>query len=230
MPHVFISYVRENGDLVHRLAGELKSRGVTVWLDRNDIQPGVRWRDAIKNAIRGGKFFLACFSREFNERDRSYMNEELTLAIDELRERPSSRTWFVPVLMNETAIPSRRISSAEDLSDIQALKLYENCSDGVERILRALKYDDPVSARIYSLIDALQLPFHHERLFALHQLGSLFALQQLDGSIGLAAADAVPALANALKDQDKDIRQSAFDTLLKIGPAAVPAFAEALKD
>lgn len=111
MPHVFISYVRENGDLVDRLAGELKSRGVTVWLDRNDIEPGTRWRDAIKNAIRGGKFFLACFSREFSERDRSYMNEELTLAIDELRERPSSRIWFITVLINKTAIPSRRISS-----------------------------------------------------------------------------------------------------------------------
>jgi hypothetical protein len=148
------------------------------------------------------------------------MNEELTLAIDELRERPSSRTWFVPVLINETAIPSRRISSAEDLSDIQALKLYENWSEGLERILRVLKYDDPVSARIDSLIDALRRPFHHERLFALQQLGS----------IGLAAADAVPALGSALKDQDGDIRQSAADTLLKIGPAAVPAFAEALKD
>lgn len=40
MPHVFISYLRENGDVVDRLAGELKSRGVTVWLDRNDIEPG----------------------------------------------------------------------------------------------------------------------------------------------------------------------------------------------
>ena len=116
MPHVFISYVRENGDVVDRLASELKSRGVTVWLDRNDIEPGARWRDAIKNAIRGGKFFLACFSKEFNERDRNYMNEELTLAVDELRERSSDRTWFIPIMINETTIPARRINSAEDLS------------------------------------------------------------------------------------------------------------------
>src|SRR4051794_37873026 len=149
MPHVFISYVRENVVLIDRLASELKSRGVIVWLDRNDIEPGARWRDAIKNAIRDGKFFIACFSREYNERHRSYMNEELTLAIDELRERPSSRTWFIPVLVNETSIPSRRISSAEDLSDIQALRLYENWSDGVGRILRVIKYDNPTSARIY---------------------------------------------------------------------------------
>ena len=112
MPHVFISYVRENSDAIDRLANELKIRGVTVWLDRNDIEPGARWRDAIKNAIRSGKFFVACFSKEYNERDRSYMNEELTLAIDQLRERPSSRTWFIPVLINQTAIPSLRGASA----------------------------------------------------------------------------------------------------------------------
>src|SRR4051812_39299294 len=181
MPHVFISYVRENGEIIDRLAAELKSRGVIVWLDRNDIEPGAGWREAIKNAIRSGKFFIACFSKESNKRDKSYMYEELTVAIDELRERPSDRTWFIPILINETAIPSRRISNAEDLSDIQALRLYENWNDGVVRILRVMKYDDPVSARIYSLIDALQRPFHDERLFALQQLGS----------IGSAAADAV---------------------------------------
>src|ERR1700731_2231580 len=52
MPHVFISYVRENKDVVDRLEAELSSRGVRVWLDRNNIEPGARWPDAIKNAIR----------------------------------------------------------------------------------------------------------------------------------------------------------------------------------
>jgi hypothetical protein len=79
MSRVLISYVRENGD-VDRLAAELKSRGVIVWLDRNDIEPGARWREAIKNAIRSGEFIIACFSRESNERSKTYMNEELTLA------------------------------------------------------------------------------------------------------------------------------------------------------
>src|SRR3954471_16945127 len=82
--HVFISYVRGNSDVVDRLANELRNRGVTVWLDRNNIDPGARWRDAIKKAIQNGGFFIACFSKEYNERDRTYMNEELTIAIDEL--------------------------------------------------------------------------------------------------------------------------------------------------
>jgi hypothetical protein len=95
--------VQENGDVVDRLAAELKSRGVTVYLDKNDIEPGTRWREAIKNAICSGKFFIACFSKEYNKREENYMNEELPLAIDELRKRPSNRIWFIPIWINETA-------------------------------------------------------------------------------------------------------------------------------
>lgn len=86
-----------------------------------------------------------------------------------------------------------------------------------------MKYDDPVSARIYSLIDALHRPFHNERLFALNEFGHL----------GLAAADAVPVIVKALKDRDAGVRQSAARALGDIGPAAadtVLAIAEALKD
>jgi hypothetical protein len=83
--HVFISYVRENSEILDRLAEELRSYGVKVWLDRNEIRPGCRWKDAIRDAIENGDFFMACFSTESYKRNRSYFNEELTLAIDELR-------------------------------------------------------------------------------------------------------------------------------------------------
>jgi hypothetical protein len=72
---VFISYIRDNRDVVDQLSQELRARGVNVWLDRTEIEPGSRWRDAIRQAIQSGIFFIACFSREYNERDRTYMNE-----------------------------------------------------------------------------------------------------------------------------------------------------------
>jgi hypothetical protein len=141
---VFISYVRENSDVVDRLAKELRDSGVTVWLDRNNIEPGARWKDAIKKAILSGKFFMACFSREYNERTSTYMGEELTIAIDELRARPSDKTWFIPVMLNDTTIPSRRISNVEDLSDLNAVKLFEDWNKGFNSILRVLEYDKPI--------------------------------------------------------------------------------------
>lgn len=142
MAHVFVSYVHENRNEVDRLVGKLREVGIPVWLDASDIEPGVRWRDAIRTAIQSGSFFMACFSKEYKEREKTHMNEELTLAIEELRERPSDKAWFIPVLINETEIPSRRISSVEDLRDIQAIKLYENWDEEVYRIVNAVKYGD----------------------------------------------------------------------------------------
>src|SRR5688572_2662218 len=99
MPHVFISYVREDSAVVRRLASELESNGVEVWLDRDRLTPGLRWQVAIREAIQGGAYFLACFSDHLNGRDRSYMNEELVIAIEELRRRPTRVAWFLPVLL-----------------------------------------------------------------------------------------------------------------------------------
>ena len=53
------------------------------------------------------------------------------------------------------------------------------------------------------------------------------------GEIGPAAKDAAPALAEALKDADRDVRQNAAQALGYIGPgakAAAPALIFALKD
>src|SRR5690349_12534497 len=84
MDHVFISYVRENSVVIDKLAEALRASGIKVWLDRSDINPGQRWQDAICAAIKSGTFFIACFSKEYRERNESYMNEELTIAIDQL--------------------------------------------------------------------------------------------------------------------------------------------------
>lgn len=60
MVHVFISCVHENRDEVDRLAAALlEQNGVPVWLDRNDIEPGAGWRDAIREAVQSGTGWLS---------------------------------------------------------------------------------------------------------------------------------------------------------------------------
>lgn len=121
--HVFVSYVRENRAIVDRLCDALSARGVKVWLDRNQIAPGTRWRDATRTAIRHGQHFIACFSKEYASRARTYMNEELILAIDELRQRKTDRAWFIPVLLSECDVPARNIGGGETLLDVQWVSL-----------------------------------------------------------------------------------------------------------
>lgn len=132
--HIFLSYVRENASLIDRLATDLRALGVPVWLDREGIMPGQRWRDAIREAIHDGGLFVACFSREYLTRESSYMNEELTIAIEELRLRPTDHTWFIPASLDGTNIPPRSIGVGETLADLQWVDLSSDWDRGVKMI------------------------------------------------------------------------------------------------
>ena len=66
MANVFISYIRENQTLVNKLVHDLKDSGVKVWLDRNEINPGIRWELAIIGDVIGDILYSLCqalFSR-----------------------------------------------------------------------------------------------------------------------------------------------------------------------
>ena len=138
MPNVFISYVRQNSDQVDKLAEELRRHGVTVWKDRDEIRPGEDWHDAIRQAIKAGDYFIACFSAEYEARRRTYMNTEIGLAIDMIQEMPPGRIWFIPVLLSECEIPDRTIGGGQTLRDRHWEPLHKDWNRGVRRLLEAM--------------------------------------------------------------------------------------------
>jgi class 3 adenylate cyclase len=112
---------------------------VAVWLDREQIRPGERWQIAIRRAIEDGAFFVACFSAAHAARDRSYMNVELAIAVEQLGLRPTDRSWFIPVLFEGGEIPDRPIGGGETLRDIQWVDLTQDWNDGIQRILSVVR-------------------------------------------------------------------------------------------
>lgn len=136
--HVFVSYLHEDGDKVDPLVEELRKGGVDVWRDRDNLHPGVRWESAIRRAIESGVAFIACFSESFDARGRSYMYEELTLAIDELRKRPYDRVWFIPVLLDPVAVPDWDIGAGDTLSKLHQVRLFADWDGEVKRLLQAI--------------------------------------------------------------------------------------------
>lgn len=139
MPKVFISYVREDRALVDKLVQGLESNGVDVWIDRKDLRPGHRWADAIRRGISEGDFFLACFSTSYSDRSKSYMNEELTHAIEELRQRPMDQAWFIPLRLSESEIPARSIGAGETLRSLQWVDLFVDWDEGIRQILSVVR-------------------------------------------------------------------------------------------
>ena len=89
------------------------------------------------------------------------MNEELTLAIEELRQRPSDRAWFIPVLLSECEVPARGIGAGETLADIQWVELYRDWEPGIIRIAAAIDPDAQIAKppRVWQLKDNEWLAF-----------------------------------------------------------------------
>jgi hypothetical protein len=209
MSHVFISYVRESSAIVDRLASDLETLGVTVWVDRQRIRPGQRWRSAIRDATRSGTLFVACFSPAYATRHKSYMNEELTLAIDELRQRLSDRAWFIPVILEGGHVPARPISSYETLADIQHIDLSVDWSGGVHAIAHAaqttspsVQHQEPLTstprtragAFVQILAEKDLNPYPHIRDFLFDQLDAAFFRHREKGLIPrVAVAEAIAA-------------------------------------
>jgi hypothetical protein len=189
MPSAFVSYVREDLEPVDRIATVLREFDVTVWMDKAALNPGLRWQDQIRNGIAKGDFFLACFSDAYVNRKKTYMNEELTLAIDELRQRPTDRAWFIPLKLNACEIPDRSIGGGETLRSIQWIDLSSaNWNTGIEQLLSVLV---PGSQTIPKLMVQLDHASARRRVEAIEALGR----------IGPLAIKAVPKLIAIARDE-----------------------------
>jgi hypothetical protein len=143
--HAFISYVHENSRKVDELQRTLEAAGIDVWRDTDDLWPGEDWRARIRDAItHSAMVFIVCFSKEGVARKKSYQNEELALAIEEMRNHPPEISWLIPVRLDDCEIPDRDIGGGRTLSSIHRADLFgSNAMSNAERlvavVLRILK-------------------------------------------------------------------------------------------
>lgn len=84
----------------------------------------------IRRAITDGALaFIACFSSNSVSRYKSRQNEELTLAIDELRLRSPERPWLIPVRLDACDIPDRDIGGGRTLASLLPADLFGDRAD-----------------------------------------------------------------------------------------------------
>ena len=154
--HAFISYVRDDGVRVDRLQRILEAAGVAVWRDTADLWPGDDWKSEIRKAISVSALaFIACFSERSAARERTYQYEELLLAAEELRLRPTDQPWLIPVRFSECTLPALDLGVGRTLESLQRVDLIDNDWDeggarlvaGVLRILEGYRAKDSMVPR-----------------------------------------------------------------------------------
>ena len=139
--HAFISYVREDSDRVDGLQRDLEAAGIPVWRDTANLWPGQDWRRMIRRAITGNALvFLACFSSQSLARRQSYQNEELALAVEQLRLRQPDDPWLIPIRLDDCEMPDLDIGAGRTLGSIQRADLYgDRCGEGMKRLVTSIR-------------------------------------------------------------------------------------------
>jgi hypothetical protein len=139
--HAFLSYVREDSAQVERLEQALHEAGTPIWRDKTDLWPGEDWQAKIREAITDHSLaFIACFSGNSLARIKSYQNEELTLAVEQLRLRQPEQPWLIPVRLDDCQIPDRDLGGGRRLSSLHWIDLFGGAFDeGIARLVTAIR-------------------------------------------------------------------------------------------
>lgn len=101
---IFLSYARNDLDIVNRVYTGLKKRKLDVWFDKEDLKPG-RWKTQIMKAIGRSRFFVICISnaalRKTGDKRPGFQDDELTRAYEIAIDQPEKQFTIVPVRLED---------------------------------------------------------------------------------------------------------------------------------
>ena len=127
---IFLSYARDDQDMVKAVYKKLKDEGYTPWMDQFDILPGEDWERSIKNAIKKADFFLVFLSENSVNR-RGILQKEIRTALDSWNGMLPDDIYLIPVRLSDCDVP-------EDLSSFQWVDFFDD--SGWSKLLLAIKY------------------------------------------------------------------------------------------
>lgn len=100
---VFVSYAREDTDAARRIAEALRTHGVEVWFDQNELRGGDVWDTKIRRQIADCALFLPVVSQHTQERSKGYFRLEWKLAVEQTHLMAEGVPYLTPVAIDDTA-------------------------------------------------------------------------------------------------------------------------------
>ena len=100
---VFISYAREDSVAADRIAEALRSHGIEVWFDQNELRGGEAWDQKIRGQIRTCSLLIPIVSASTQGRGEGYFRREWKLAAERTHDMAAGIPFLVPVVIDDTA-------------------------------------------------------------------------------------------------------------------------------
>ena len=99
---VFLSYASQDAEAARRLAESLRSAGVEVWFDQNELVGGDAWDQKIRKQIRECALLIPIISANTQSRTEGYFRLEWRLADQRTHLMAKGRPFLLPVVVDDT--------------------------------------------------------------------------------------------------------------------------------
>src|SRR5215472_11266804 len=106
---VFLSYASEDAPPAQRIADALRSAGVEVWFDREELRGGDAWDQKIRQQIRDCRLFVPIISANTEARLEGYFRREWKLAVDRTEDMAGKLTFLLPIVIDDTRNASAEV-------------------------------------------------------------------------------------------------------------------------
>lgn len=138
---IFLSYAREDLELVQQLYTRLKVAELNPWMDKpprpyelDGIPYGKEWDEVVKQKITKARVVLAFLSKRSVEK-MGYVQKEFRIALGLQALRPSGSVYLIPTLLEDCAPPAY---SVENIS-FKNLQWYNLLEEGDLPLIRYLQ-------------------------------------------------------------------------------------------
>ncbi|MDP1580224.1 MAG: TIR domain-containing protein [Candidatus Didemnitutus sp.] len=101
-PAIFLSYAHEDVAAARRIADALRSAGIEVWFDENELRGGDSWDAKIRQQIDTCALFIPIISASTQERSKGYFRLEWKLAVDQTHLLAAGVPFIAPVVIDAT--------------------------------------------------------------------------------------------------------------------------------
>lgn len=99
---VFISYAQADRNIARQLAERLQERGLSIWLGISDIEAGINWSTALREAVENCRLCVVLVSNKATPSTRS-LSAEWAAIQDSAWRRPGLSVC--PVVLDDAEIP-----------------------------------------------------------------------------------------------------------------------------
>jgi tetratricopeptide (TPR) repeat protein len=138
---VFLSYASQDSEAAQRICDALRTAGLEVWFDQNELVGGDAWDQKIRKQIKECALFVPIISPNTNARAEGYFRLEWKLAVDRSHLMADDQPFLFPIVIGDVTDATARVPDKFREVQWTRLRLDETPAELAERVTKLLSGD-----------------------------------------------------------------------------------------